>query len=291
VSAGPGQVEIDDGGTGWGSGFHVRRGARVDASAYFDYIGRWSQLFLPGLLAAAGVDDDDRVLDVATGPGEAAAAVLERVGAAGRVVGVDISKAMLECALERLRGERFAPVLADGQTLPFASEVFDAVVCQLGLMFLRDPLAGLTECRRTLRVGGRIAVGVIAEPHRAPMWGILADALSRHLPDQSATLHLSFGLSDAKRLERLLVEADFADVEVGRETRSSRIDSFDEYWAPVEAGAAGQLPQAYGSLPPAAQHAVRTEVWNRLAPFHSDGHYTMSLDVLIGAGARHRSTR
>ena len=64
----------------WGAGMHAPIGRRVDATAYAHYIGRWSRLFVPALLAAAEVRGGDRVLDVATGTGEAAQLALSQVG-------------------------------------------------------------------------------------------------------------------------------------------------------------------------------------------------------------------
>jgi ubiquinone/menaquinone biosynthesis C-methylase UbiE len=68
---------------------------RVNGDAYAQYIGRWSRLFVPTLWDAADVRDGDRVLDVATGTGEAAELALLRIGHLGLVVGSDISAAML----------------------------------------------------------------------------------------------------------------------------------------------------------------------------------------------------
>ena len=53
-------------------GFHAARGRAVDTSAYDRYIGRWSRLFVPAVLAAAEVALGYRVLDISTGTGEAA---------------------------------------------------------------------------------------------------------------------------------------------------------------------------------------------------------------------------
>jgi ubiquinone/menaquinone biosynthesis C-methylase UbiE len=52
--------------------------------------------------------------------------------------------------------------VADGQALPFADATFDAVLCQLGLMFFPDPARGLAEFRRVLRPRRRAAVCVIS---------------------------------------------------------------------------------------------------------------------------------
>ena len=270
-------------GVNFGPGFHAAVGRHVDRSAYDRYVGDWSRLFVPAVLAAAEVTTADRILDVATGPGEAAVMALAQVGPSGLVVGADISLAMLNAAHTRFAGSRFRPVVADGQALPFADGTFDSVICQLGLMFFPDPARGLEEFRRVLRPRRRAAVCVISTHERAPMWGVLAEILSRYLPEQREVLHLSFALADAERLERLLALAGFREISVTRETRESSFESFDDYWAPIEE-AAGSLPQAYRALPDSSRQAVREEVHARLAPFESNGRLVMSVEMLIGTG-------
>jgi ubiquinone/menaquinone biosynthesis C-methylase UbiE len=254
----------------FGSGLHAAAGRPVDAFAYERYIGRWSRLFVPAVLAAAEVAKGDRVLDIATGPGEAALGAMAIVKPAGLVIGADISPAMLTAACARLGTGSFQPVATDGQALAFRDGSFDAVVCQLGLMFFPDPERGLAEFRRVLRAGGCTAVCVISTPDRAPMWGVFADALSRHLPDQREALHLSFALADTERLEHLLRTAGFRDVRVKPEAHQGTMESFDDYWAPIEAGT-GQMPQAYRALPESSRRAVREEVQARLAEFEVGG--------------------
>jgi ubiquinone/menaquinone biosynthesis C-methylase UbiE len=184
----------------FGSGFHAAPGRAVDTSAYDRYIGRWSRLFVPAVLAAAEIAPGYRVLDISTGTGEAALMTLPIVGTSGLVIGADISPAMVEAARDRLNQPSFWPVAADGQALPFADGSFDAVICQLGLQFFPDPALGLLEFRRVLHLGGYAAACVISTPDRAPMAGI-ADAISRFLPEQRNILYLSFALADPKRLE------------------------------------------------------------------------------------------
>lgn len=267
----------------FGAGLHAAAGRPVDAAAYEQYLGRWSRLFVPAVLAAAEITSSNRVLDVATGPGEAALLALSQVTPAGCVIGADISPAMLTAARVRLGAGAFQPVAMDGQALAFRDGSFDAVVCQLGLQFFPDPTRGLAEFRRVLRPGRCAAVCVMATPDRAPMWGVLAEALSRQLPKQRETLHLTFALADTERLAHLLKMTGFRDVRVQRETRQGTIASFDDYWAPIEVGI-GQLPQAYLALPAARRQAVREEVEARLAAFETDGRLVMNVEMLIGAG-------
>src|SRR5205085_10308331 len=117
--------------------------------------------FMPFLLRAAGVAPGMRVLDIATGPGLSAQAALAAVGPTGHITATDISPAMVAKARERLGdAPNVALSVEDGQALPFPDESFDAVLCNLGLMFFPDPVRGLMEFRRVLRPGGRVAVSV-----------------------------------------------------------------------------------------------------------------------------------
>src|SRR5947209_19908993 len=103
----------------FGSGLHTAAGRPVDDSAYYQYIGRWSRLFVPAVLTAAEVAGGYRVLDVATGPGEAALVAMSVVKPAGRVIGADISLAMLTAARARLGAGSLEPVATDGPGTAF----------------------------------------------------------------------------------------------------------------------------------------------------------------------------
>jgi hypothetical protein len=115
------------------------------------------------------------------------------------------------------------------------------------------------------------------------MWGILADAVGRFLPEQRDVVHLSFSLGDPERLEHLFTGAGFREVRVEQEKREDSYESFDDYWEPIEAGI-GSIPQAYLSLSEVDRRSVRDEVRTRLSPFESNGRLFMSVEMLIGSG-------
>jgi ubiquinone/menaquinone biosynthesis C-methylase UbiE len=269
----------------FGRGLHAAPGRAVSASAYDRYLGRWSRLSVPELLAAAEAVPGHRVLDVATGTGEAAAMCIPIVGDTGFVVGADISLEMVTSARIRLDTPYFLPVNADGQSLPFKDGAFDAVVCQLGLQFFPDPAAGLSEFRRVVRTGGIVAVCVNSTPDRLPMWGHLREALDRFLTQQQrAALAMGWSLADPNRLAGLFATAGFQDIRVEQIRREGTIDGFEDYWAPIEDGI-GQIPQVYCALDEADRRSVRQEVHGRLAQYETeDGKLTMGVEVLIGRG-------
>jgi len=93
-----------------------------------------------------------RVLDLACGPGLVAAAA---VGRRALPVGLDFSSAMIALARADHPGIRFEE--GDAEVLPFADEAFDAVVANFGIHHVAEPNRALTEARRVLRPGGRVA--------------------------------------------------------------------------------------------------------------------------------------
>jgi ubiquinone/menaquinone biosynthesis C-methylase UbiE len=106
------------------------------AALYDEAFAHVTAYFMPFLLQAAGVAPGMRVLDIATGTGLSAGAALAAVGPTGHITAVDISPAMVAKARERLGdAPNVALSVEDGQALSFPNESFDAVLCNLGLMF------------------------------------------------------------------------------------------------------------------------------------------------------------
>ena len=143
------------------------------------------------LVAAAHLSGDERVLDIATGPGYIAEAF---AGAAREVVGVDLTDAMLAIAKERTKERGISNVsfrAADAQNLSFENGTFDVVVCRLALHHLQKPLQVLREMARVCRADGTVLVEDIyasEHPERSAYqdrWEILRD------PSHVRTLALS----------------------------------------------------------------------------------------------------
>jgi SAM-dependent methyltransferase len=175
-----------------------------------------------GLAQNAGLRAGDRVLDVATGSGNAALAAA-RCGC--EVTGIDYVPALLERARARAAAEGLEIEFAEGDAehLAFPDASFDAVLSCLGVMFTPDQERAAAELVRVCRPGGTIGLvnwtpaGFIGQLLRTvgkhvpppagvrppPQWGteerlreLLGDAVSR-LDIQRRTFVFRFRSPDA----------------------------------------------------------------------------------------------
>ena len=96
------------------------------------------------------------VLDVAAGTSRLACTLLNEVAFRGRVIGLDLSRKMLERAVLKTarHGDRNALLWDDASELPFPDDTFEAVACLEALEFMPDPDQVLREMVRVLRPGG-----------------------------------------------------------------------------------------------------------------------------------------
>jgi len=253
------------------------------AGAYDSLTGRWSRLYAPAVLDAAGVSMGSVVLDLATGTGDAALLASSRVKIGGTVVGVDISVPMLQVARSKSNASNVGFLAADAMALPFRGGAFDAVICQFGLMFFPNRQSALGEIRRLLRHGGRVALTVWGTPERAPFDGISARALGDQVPSLRDELLLPFALANPTKLHGLLQVAGFRGIRVDRQTRSVLFDSVLDFLAPYEQGG-GRLGQAYLQLSPAARQAACRDVTAELAQYTNGQKLEMDVEAYLASG-------
>lgn len=117
---------------------------------------RWRRAMVRQIAASPG----DRVLDVATGTGMVATALVRRYGCS--VVGLDQSPEMLAGARAKLDTDpRLASqielVRGEAESLPFADGEFDHLTFTYLLRYVDDPGATMNELARVVKAGGHIA--------------------------------------------------------------------------------------------------------------------------------------
>jgi demethylmenaquinone methyltransferase / 2-methoxy-6-polyprenyl-1,4-benzoquinol methylase len=140
----------------------------VAAVLSFGQDPRWRRTMVESVRAAPA----DRVLDVATGTGLVAQALVRRYGC--DVVALDQSEQMLGRAHERVAADpelqaRVRLVEGEAERLPFADGEFDHLTFTYLLRYVEDPAATLAELARVVKPGGRIASLEFAVPTQ-PFW-------------------------------------------------------------------------------------------------------------------------
>jgi len=184
------------------------------------------------LVEAAALRAGERVLDIACGTGIVARIAARRLGNRGSIVGLDTSAPMLATARAAATAEGAAVEWREGDALeqPFTDGAFEVVLCQQGLQFFPDKPRGLREMYRVLRPGGRMVLSVWGPIERSPGFGVLAEALTRHVGSQAGGLLTSgpFSLSDADELRTLIAGANFQDIDIRRVTKTLHYAALEE---------------------------------------------------------------
>src|SRR5215831_10806536 len=161
-------------------GEHALRAARTYGAAADHYsrpaLGFWDR-FGAATVSRLEMAAGDSVLDLCCGAGASAIPAARAVGAAGRVLGIDLAGALLAQARDRARREGLANIefrQGDATVTGLPGGRFDAVVCVFGVFFAPDMAAFVAEMWRLVQPGGVLAVTTwgpgLFEPANSCFW-------------------------------------------------------------------------------------------------------------------------
>jgi SAM-dependent methyltransferase len=255
------------------------------AVTYHDFFSPVTTLAVGSLLDAARVQPGANLLDVATGPGVLAA---EATKFGILTTGVDLSPGMIELAKKLNPGIEFR--VADVEHLPFADASFDAVVCNFGVGHFPYPEASVSECVRTLKVGGRIALSWWDDLGKQRIQGLFREAIAEigaTTPPEVPKGYSVLRFADTSEFRRLLDGAGLADVRVDDHQTTYLIPDADTLWH-GGLGSFAVTASAIAHQDAATQAAIRAALERRAEAYRSSAGLNLPIAFKIGAGQKQK---
>jgi SAM-dependent methyltransferase len=241
------------------------------------------------LVEKAGIEEGDRVLDVAAGYGEPALTAARAVGPGGSVIATDIAAEML--AFGRARAvangvENIEFMQSGAGDLDFPAESFDAAVSRWGIIFEPDGESAAARVRGFLKPESRFAISSWGPPERVPFLAIgMGTAMQRlDVPPPPPGTPGPLSRPTPEAIGGLLDGGGFSDVEVEEMEVTFPFGSAEDYVAYTKAIAAPLV-----ALISAQPEEVQRETWDAIADAareraDGDGRVTLVNQVLIASG-------
>jgi SAM-dependent methyltransferase len=232
----------------------------VTAPAYDRFMGPYSTQLAVQMADLAGVEVGQRALDVGCGTGALTGELVRRLGP-GNVVAADPSPSFAAVVRERYPGVEV--IEAPAEALPFADGRFDAVLAQLVVHFMRDPVGGVGQMRRVGRPGAVVAACVWDYGGGTAPLGRFWEAARELVPDAADESGLP-GVHEGQ-LEALFSAAGLRDVVGSVLEVGVRYAEFEDWWKPLEGGV-GPAGAFVAALRPSVRDRLRARCMELYGP-------------------------
>ncbi|MGE0623225.1 MAG: class I SAM-dependent methyltransferase [Pseudomonadales bacterium] len=243
-------------------------------SPIYDHVGpKQFSRFGNRLVELMRIQPGASVLDVGVGRGANLFPAAERVGSKGGVVGIDISKGMLNEVDAEIRDKNLTQAsvkLMDGEALDFTAASFDHLLCGYTIFWFSDLMRALRGFRRVLKSDGSVGISMFGggDPRWAWYAQLLREYGDKHVKFTSFGGNSVNGRPDV--LKEALVESGFDDVQIVIEPFEIVHTSAETWWEEKWAhGSRAPLEQ----MPPDVQTRFKTQVLANLKKMKEDGVY------------------
>ena len=243
------------------------------SAGYERFMGRWSRLLAPELVAFAGVRDGDRVLDVGAGTGSFGSTVEARMPSS-RIVGIDPSPGFIAYAQKAARSDRAHYEVGDAQAMKFKDASFDNTVALLVMNFVPDHNKAIAEMRRVTRAGGVVSACVWDYDRGMQSLRFFWDEAVELDPAIEPKDERHMKLSHQGQLADLWKKAGLVNVQEKPLTIEQGFSSFDDYWGPFTKGA-GPGGAYVVSLPDDRRQRLEARLRKRLLGDRNDGAFVL----------------
>ncbi|MGH7126248.1 MAG: class I SAM-dependent methyltransferase [Stellaceae bacterium] len=202
----------------------------IPASQYDRYRGSmFSDPYVPDMVERVARLAPKRVLETAAGTGTLARALASTLPDC-RIVATDLNPAMLDQAAANTSAKTIEWRQADAQALPFEAAEFDAVICQLSVVFFADKAKAFAEAHRVLTPGGHFIFSVQDRIEENEFSALTARAVAKLFPADppSFLARIPHGYHDVRTIRSSLARVGFTHVETETVTKRSRAGSARE---------------------------------------------------------------
>jgi ubiquinone/menaquinone biosynthesis C-methylase UbiE len=235
-------------------------------------VGEW-------MVAKLDPQPGQTILELAAGTGETGFGAAARLGDDGRLISTDFSAPMIDAARRGADELGLANVdfrVMDAERMDLPDDSVDGVLCRWGYMLMADPAAALSETRRVLRDGGRVALSVWGPPEGNPFATLGREALMErgHMQAPKPRDPGIFAMSSEERIRELLGGAGFRDVDVEPLPVEWRFEDFDAYWRFLQEQV-GVIALVLARLSDSERAQVHATIEENAAAFRSNDGYAL----------------
>jgi SAM-dependent methyltransferase len=240
--------------------------------AYDRHAGRYSPALAAEMIALAEIRAGQRALDVGCGPGGLTKALAETLGAEA-VAAIDPSPPFVDACRRRVPGADVR--LGGAEELPFGDLEFDAVLSQLVVNFMTDPVAAAREMRRVAKPGALVAACTWDYAEGMTLLRRFWDAARLTDPEGAAQRDEAdvMRFSTPSELEGLWRDAGLEEVASGELNVHADYDGFGDLWEPLESGV-GPAGAYAVALDSGRRATLRRELYRLLGS--PEGPFTLS---------------
>lgn len=268
------------------------------AASTFDHIGpQFFSHFGRRLVEIAQIPSGSKVLDVATGRGALLYPTAKSVGPNGQVIGIDLSKIMVQETAKELVRMKISPNVEvhqmDAEHLQFDDESFDYVLCGFAIFFFPQLFQAMSEFRRVLKPNGQICVSTWDKVWKEQRtW--FDEIVKAYLPPEPETNMVTESDSvpqpvfdTPEGLKAILSDAGFDNIQVFSEAADFVYTTEEEYWSTLWShGMRGTLEKIEQITGMDGLEKFKLEVFQKVAALKQNDGLHQLFSVLVGLGTK-----